>query len=120
MVEIVNPQDAVCVDQTGVHAAHCCAKHGCKYAGERDSDCPVWTEKVKQEHPCEFCDMDDEAAAPVVEQIVKWLEGVTSKYFQQADTLEEMNAIDLANSARTRASHYQDVVRGLREGAWKV
>lgn len=50
---------------TLVHVAHCCAKHGCKYA---HADCPVANDDMKQEHPCEFCEMDDEDAAPEVGQ----------------------------------------------------
>lgn len=36
----------------GVHAAHCCKWHGCKYG---DTDCPVVFGKVEQEWPCEYC-----------------------------------------------------------------
>lgn len=32
--------------------SHCCARHGCKYGYE---ECPVETEKVEQDGPCEFC-----------------------------------------------------------------
>lgn len=37
----------------GVHAAHCCAAHGCKYGN--DNDCPVVAGRVSQEYPCEEC-----------------------------------------------------------------
>jgi len=40
----------------GVHAAHCCAKHGCKYG---DEDCPVFNLLIKQKHPCWDCDDED-------------------------------------------------------------
>ena len=36
----------------GVHAAHCCKWHGCKYG---DLDCPVVNGEVEQEYPCEYC-----------------------------------------------------------------
>ena len=36
----------------GVHTAHCCRWHGCKYG---DVDCPVVLGKVEQEYPCEWC-----------------------------------------------------------------
>ena len=36
----------------GVHAAHCCKWHGCKYG---DPDCPVANGEVVQEYPCEDC-----------------------------------------------------------------
>ena len=39
----------------GVHAAHCCKWHGCKYG---DKDCPVVLGKIEQEWPCEYCDDD--------------------------------------------------------------
>jgi len=43
----------------GVHAAHCCKWHGCKYG---DDDCPVATGKVRQEYLCEQCyeDLENE------------------------------------------------------------
>lgn len=41
----------------GVHATHCCTRHGCKYG---DEDCPVVTKKVKQEYPCWECNDDPE------------------------------------------------------------
>lgn len=44
-------------DLTGVHAAHCCAAHGCKYG---KLGCPVTAGTVKQEYPCEQCDAEIE------------------------------------------------------------
>ncbi len=40
--------------EVGVHQAHCCNKHGCKYG---DSDCPVEVGLAPQEYPCETCSM---------------------------------------------------------------
>jgi hypothetical protein len=37
----------------GVHIAHCCRIHGCKYG---DPDCPVELDLVEQDYPCESCD----------------------------------------------------------------
>jgi hypothetical protein len=39
-------------DLTGVHAAHCCLVHGCKYGHQ---DCPVTEGKAEQMYPCEYC-----------------------------------------------------------------
>lgn len=36
----------------GVHAAHCCKWHGCKYG---DRDCPVANGEVEQLYACEDC-----------------------------------------------------------------
>jgi hypothetical protein len=36
----------------GVHAAHCCKWHGCKYG---DPDCPVVTGEIEQNYKCEDC-----------------------------------------------------------------
>lgn len=36
----------------GVHRTHCCNKHGCKYG---DEDCPVATDLLEQDYPCEEC-----------------------------------------------------------------
>lgn len=105
------------VDMTGVHAAHCCAKHGCKYA-LHDADCPVFRGVVEQEHPCEFCEIDDAESAPVIAQVVSWL----AKRIKELDdqSLNHNIAGYIRLSARDRADHYRDVVRGLEEGAWKA
>ncbi len=60
-------------DKYGVHATHCCIKHGCKYG---DEDCPVVSGKIKQEYICEYCDDDgiksvDELIKTEVVRIVK-------------------------------------------------
>lgn len=34
------------------HIAHCCLQHGCKYG---DNNCPVFTKKAIQSHPCRDC-----------------------------------------------------------------
>lgn len=39
-------------ERWGVHASHCCSKHGCKYG---DADCPVVTGEAEQKYPCESC-----------------------------------------------------------------
>jgi hypothetical protein len=36
----------------GVHAAHCCKWHGCKYG---DTDWRVYIGEVEHEYPCEYC-----------------------------------------------------------------
>jgi hypothetical protein len=41
----------------GVHQAHCCEDHGCKYG---DKDCPVVLGQVTQSYRCETCH-DEEA-----------------------------------------------------------
>lgn len=41
----------------GMHASHCCDKHGCKYNNE---NCPVEKGEVKPEFSCEHCDSDEE------------------------------------------------------------
>jgi hypothetical protein len=43
-------------DENGVHAAHCCRQHGCKYG---DAGCPVARGTVKQDYPCEFCEEEE-------------------------------------------------------------
>jgi hypothetical protein len=42
-----------------VHAAHCCARHGCKYGTDNEL-CGVRAGRVEQVYPCEFCGMEDE------------------------------------------------------------
>jgi len=41
--------------EIGVHKAHCCVKHGCKYG---DDNCPVVVGKIVQNFPCWECDED--------------------------------------------------------------
>lgn len=42
----------------GVHAAHCCQRHGCKYGALALGPCPVKTGAVEQLDPCEQCEHD--------------------------------------------------------------
>lgn len=104
----VEEENEMEVNTTLVHAAHCCGVHGCKYS---DEECGVAAGTLEQEHPCEFC------PAPVVEQIVSWLEGRIKEL--DAQSLDHNIAGYIRLSARDRADHYRDVVRGLEEGAWK-
>lgn len=47
------------MSEVGVHRAHCCVKHGCKYG---EDDCPVYNGSVTQKYPCQDCsDYPDEA-----------------------------------------------------------
>jgi hypothetical protein len=61
----------------GVHAAHCCKWHGCKYG---DPDCPVANGEVEQEYLCEDCStvLEDEAyykrMVQEVDEIKVWWE----------------------------------------------
>lgn len=57
------------VDHVGVHASHCCTKHGCKY---NDSECPVEQGEVTQDHPCETCEWADT-------EIARWLHEATNQ-----------------------------------------
>jgi hypothetical protein len=55
----------------GVHASHCCIRHGCKYG---DPHCPVAkTREVEQEYDCEQCDDDAEAQPVSREELRKLL-----------------------------------------------
>ena len=59
----------------GVHAAHCCKWHGCKYG---DTDCPVANREIEQEYPCEDCStvLEEEAyykrMAREIDEIKEW------------------------------------------------
>jgi hypothetical protein len=52
-VETINDNIQREVTKHGVHASHCCAKHGCKYG---DNMCAVTQGVVAQMYPCETCD----------------------------------------------------------------
>lgn len=49
-------------DPTGVHAAHCCQIHGCKYGASLD--CPVYEGSVTQLYACPQCTETDEMETP--------------------------------------------------------
>lgn len=44
-------------EKYGVHIAHCCYIHGCKYG---DEDCPVVSGEVAQKYPCYDCNEEIE------------------------------------------------------------
>lgn len=46
----------ITVDKTGVHASHCCLRHGCKYGAMTKDPCPVVSGQIKQAYRCEYCD----------------------------------------------------------------
>jgi len=54
--EVVNLLKSLDVEK-GVHAAHCCQDHGCKY---NDPNCPIVKRKVKQKYLCEDCKLTGE------------------------------------------------------------
>jgi hypothetical protein len=96
-----------------VHAAHCCHKHGCKYAINA-GDCPVENGRIKQEFPCEYCEEDEKDEDETADAIVAWLE----------NRITEIRAMQHPNQETAwrwhdRADHYEDVVRGIQERAWK-
>lgn len=105
------------VDMTLVHAAHCCAKHGCKYG---NADCPVQAGNAVQEHSCELCELklDDEDAAPVIAQVESWLEKRIAEL--EARWSDRSEPFHIQHAAMQKAHYYRDVVRELREGAWKA
>lgn len=45
--------DDIAADDWGVHIAHCCKVHGCKY---NDEGCPVVNGLAVQKYPCIDCD----------------------------------------------------------------
>lgn len=54
---------SVPVDKIGVHTAHCCVRHGCKY----DNDaCPVTTKQAAQQHACEECGSPEWVPSPKI------------------------------------------------------
>lgn len=44
------------MSNVGVHVAHCCSRHGCKYC---DDYCPVMNGEAVQAYPCEDCSHED-------------------------------------------------------------
>lgn len=55
-------EPAIVANKDGVHKAHCCSIHGCKYAydQEQENACPVANGTIQQDYPCEHCDFQAE------------------------------------------------------------
>jgi len=96
----------------GVHTSHCCHKHGCKYG--LDGSCPVENGRLKQEFPCEFCEMDANEENETVDQIIGWLLARVQE-IKSRDYPDEASAL----SMEARAHHYDDMIRGIRGREWK-
>ena len=49
-------REPISESEYGVHVAHCCQVHGCKYGGEEDDHlCPVVAGKIKREENAGWC-----------------------------------------------------------------
>lgn len=66
-------------DDTGVHASHCCVRHGCKYG---DEDCPVVIGKVAQMYDCEDCEYEKEKFAQDAGELLQSPENL-ARYLQK-------------------------------------
>lgn len=75
-------------DNDGVHARHCCSRHGCKYGDMKwdsevedwvPSDCPVANDCIKQEGPCQYC-IDPVEARQDIKVILEEIEFVEGLY----------------------------------------
>jgi hypothetical protein len=89
-------------DKVGVHQAHCCILHGCKY-GHDDDGCPVETGKVVQEFICEYC--DDEGIESVGEaKALHFEEKYCQKNFDYPFSSELAVAFLCSTSLRNRAA----------------
>lgn len=65
------PQKRQTMTNIGVHATHCCKKHGCKYG---DQNCPVELGIVKEVYPfqCEICYEDNTKKNDLID-ILRWI-----------------------------------------------
>lgn len=52
----------------GVHAQHCCTRHGCKYG---NPECPVVRGRVAQEVPCSECERREARVRVVAAELAK-------------------------------------------------
>lgn len=105
------------VDQTGVHATHCCPRHGCKYGygmHEEELECPVSQGTVPPLYPenngCERCEMECEER------------GVSFELLQRVEVLlaqPEMQGVDYQTFLQNAVQEGEERVRDLRalEGA---
>lgn len=54
------------VSADGVHIAHCCARHGCKYGQGLTGQCPVVGQRAEQAYPCEYGTRADPCMGPII------------------------------------------------------
>tara|TARA_Y100000310_G_C20573896_1_gene759480 strand:- start:588 stop:1103 length:516 start_codon:yes stop_codon:yes gene_type:complete len=64
--------------KVGVHQAHCCKAHGCKYGDDihHPDGCPVVNGKVEQDHPCEECREDNTDLKSIVNKVQDTIEAL--------------------------------------------
>jgi hypothetical protein len=95
----------------GVHEAHCCIIHGCKYD---DDNCPVEKGIVPQEGPCEECIEDVPLRWELVYQ-GPYMNGVThldrSQYAQLPRLVFQHR--QQGNKINLTAVHVYDVIKEI-------
>jgi hypothetical protein len=64
--------------------------------------------------------MNEDQTVPVVDQIVKWLEGRITSQQEQAERALRDGDTSAHHRRVVKAVVLADVARGLREGAWKA
>lgn len=89
-VERVAAQRANPGANLGVHASHCCVRHGCKYG---DLDCPIVGGAVSQEYPCEYCTMDEEEHEDHLLQVTVMKDGTVEIWLKQGLDASELAAL---------------------------
>jgi hypothetical protein len=62
-------------EQIGVHVAHCCKRHGCKYSWYHISECPVAEGFETQMAGCEYCYYEDQAREKAIKLLVEKFNG---------------------------------------------
>lgn len=103
---------ACLVDQLGVHATHCCPRHGCKYSygqPKKEQECPVAQGTVLPCYPenngCERCEMECEER------------GLPLELIQRIDALlaqPEMQGQDFPSFMRDAVQRAEQWVRDTR------
>lgn len=90
------------IDEVGVHATHCCSKHGCKY---NDNDCPVVNGKVEGV-VCESCIWENEERKQTRAQILA----------NEAEAVKELG--DTIGYGRMMQLTEQEWRKSLKEQGW--
>lgn len=109
-VEVADDFDApmsISSDADGVHAAHCCTLHGCKYG---DDDCAVLLQRVAQLYPCEDCEAAKEREALTKER--EALRGAEVRNWRRKN-VEATPAPDHHNARRLAWREYAKEQHGL-------
>lgn len=93
-------------EKYGVHIAHCCYIHGCKYG---DEDCPVVSGEVAQKYLCYDCDGEDKPYTLEEIELLRKTKSYRPTYEQLKNKIADLET-KLAEKDGAEQSKYQNVL----------